>query len=246
MNHRLGQDAIQNQSLLFVLVVGTRNKPVSQGGPRSPLGLISEFYVLHKNPTQPVTKNRTGPLRGSSGRSSHPPRPRVTQQALPGHRRMQQRLVLLPAVCVGAWALSCSGEDTGSAAAAARAAAGSDGAVRLRFGAPVTLPLYCPQAKCKFGGSVGADSFFGLGGDVASSNIIGSVNRSVVWSSDSGASFVVLPSTVAKEGLASSAVGPGLAVAVGHGAVRTIGGATSNRTLHPQGPGARSVRVRGT
>jgi hypothetical protein len=150
---------------------------------------------------------------------------------------MQRRLVLLSALCACAWVLSCSGKDATSSPVTAEsqvaAAAAGPGAVQLRFGAPVTLPLYCPQAKCKFGGSVGADSFFGFDGEAASSNIIGSVNRSVVWSSDSGASFAVLPSTVAKEGLADSAVGPGLAVDVGGGAARTIGGATINRTLHP-------------
>lgn len=103
--------------------------------------------------------------------------------------------------------------------------------VQLSFGAPVVMPLYCPQAKCKFGGSVGADSFFGFGGS-SLGNVLGSVNRSVVWSSDSGATFTVLPSAVAKEGLANSAVGPGLSYHDGPG-VGTIGGATMNKTSHP-------------
>ena len=136
---------------------------------------------------------------------------------------------MLPVVC--AWVMSCSGEATAASSLTAVRAGGPG--VRLRFGAPVTLPLFCPQTVCKFGGSVGADSFFGFG-FAASSNILGSVNRTAVWSSDSGASFVVLPSTVANEGLAGSVVGPGLTVDAGQGAVRTIGGASMNHTLHPK------------
>ena len=104
-------------------------------------------------------------------------------------------------------------------------------ALELTFGTPVVMPLSCPQAKCKFGGSVGADSFLGFGAS-SLGNVLGSVNKRVVWSSDSGATFVVLPSAVAKEGLANSAVGPGLSYHDGPG-VGTTGVATMNQTSHP-------------
>ena len=101
----------------------------------------------------------------------------------------------------------------------------------LEFGAPVKMPLFCPQHICKYGGSTAADSFHSFAG-TATGNVIGSVNRSVVWSSDSGASFSVLPGGISKEGLAQSAVGPGLPYVNGS-ELYTVGGATLNQSLHP-------------
>lgn len=35
---------------------------------------------------------------------------------------------------------------------------------KLTFSAPTTLPLFCPQSVCKYGGSVGADTFVSFTG----------------------------------------------------------------------------------
>ena len=100
-------------------------------------------------------------------------------------------------------------------------------ATDLRFERPVAMPLYCPKAVCHSGGSTAADSFRAFGGD-ASGNVIGSVNRSVVWSSTSGSTWKVLSGAVAKEGLAKSALGPGLPYACGPGLMCSMGNANIN------------------
>eukprot|EP01043_Picozoa_sp_COSAG02_P031877 COSAG02_NODE_2101_length_9808_cov_3.575658_9_plen_153_part_00 len=57
--HRLGQDSIHSRrgQNYTNLSTGVRNKPVFRGGPRSVLHSpdSGEFYVLHKNSTEPVT-----------------------------------------------------------------------------------------------------------------------------------------------------------------------------------------------
>jgi hypothetical protein len=76
----------------------------------------------------------------------------------------------------------------------------------LRFAPPVAIPVFCPQAICKYGGTTAADGFKALPG---SNTVVGPANKTVVFSTNGGSTFGVLPARAAKEGLAQSVVGPG-------------------------------------
>ena len=106
--------------------------------------------------------------------------------------------------------------------------------VSVRFGPPAAMPVVCPQSKCRFGGSTAADDFTAFVGRGSSAVVLGTANRSVVLSTDSGLSFALLPAAVAKEGLANSAVGPGTPFPCGDAAVCTVGDARLNVSLNPR------------
>ena len=111
--------------------------------------------------------------------------------------------------------------------------AGADGTTTLAFSKPTTLPLSCPKHVCKYGGSTGADTVSAFAG--SSGRLIGSVNRTAVYSVDAGASFAVIPPADAKVGLAQSVVGPGVPFQCGTNQLCTTGNAqlntsNSNRT----------------
>jgi len=96
----------------------------------------------------------------------------------------------------------------------------------LDFAPPVTLPLACPQALCRYGGTTTADSFRALGG-AAAHHLVGVVNRTVVHSADSGATWAPVrgPATV----------GPGVPFALipGNGSLLSVGNAAINASLLP-------------
>eukprot|EP01043_Picozoa_sp_COSAG02_P044850 COSAG02_NODE_4044_length_5865_cov_133.321367_3_plen_80_part_00 len=54
----LAQDSIHRRVRNHTNInTGMRKKPAARGGPRSLLHLSVQFYVLHKNPTQPVSES---------------------------------------------------------------------------------------------------------------------------------------------------------------------------------------------
>ena len=61
--------------------------------------------------------------------------------------------------------------------------------VALTFSPPVTLPIFCPQALCRYGGQTAADSFHTFS---TVGGVLGVVNRTVVFSGNSGASWETL------------------------------------------------------
>jgi hypothetical protein len=79
----------------------------------------------------------------------------------------------------------------------------------LVFGPPVVLPVFCPQSLCKYGGSTAADDFTAFP-PPHNNVIIGSVNRSVTYSTDNGATFQMMDSASAKINEAKSVIGPGV------------------------------------
>jgi hypothetical protein len=85
---------------------------------------------------------------------------------------------------------------------------GGSGAA-LVFGPPVVLPVFCPQSLCKYGGSTAADDFTAFP-PPHNNVIIGSVNRSVTYSTDNGATFQMMDSASAKITEAKSVIGPGV------------------------------------
>ena len=104
---------------------------------------------------------------------------------------------------------------------------------KLEFSKPTTMPLSCPQHLCKYGGSVGADTIvsFSGNGHAASDRLIGSVNRTAVYSVDAGASFRVIPPAAAKSRLAQSTVGPGEPFQCGANQLCTTGNARLNTSI---------------
>ena len=84
---------------------------------------------------------------------------------------------------------------------------------QLQFASPTALPWYCPSAKCRYGGSSLADSFYAWGGDYGK-YVIGSVNTTLALSTDGGRTW-------AAEG--GAGMGPGNEYLVSDDTFHTIG-----------------------